>query len=43
MYLMELWEARGSAQCVFMCLVAGEVARRITEGMPPMGPPEECN
>lgn len=42
-YLMGLWQANGNEQCAFLCRVAGRVAAEIAEGMPPVGPPEECN
>lgn len=42
-FLMKQWDASGNDQARFLCEVAGRVAKEIADGMPPIGPPQECN
>lgn len=42
-FLINQWRASGNDQARFLCDIAGRVAREIADGMPPIGPPEECN
>lgn len=42
-FLIKQWEAFGNDQCAYLCGLAGDLAVKISEGLPPIGPAQECN